>query len=75
MNLFIAFTTAPLLRHFDLLLLIRMELDALGFAISVILSQVHPETRHWHPVAFWSKKKFPAKRNYVIGKFKMLAIV
>ena len=47
-----AFTTAPMLRHFDPLLFIRMETDTSGFAILGILSQQHPETGHWHPVAF-----------------------
>ena len=74
-NLQKAFTTAPLLRHFDPLLPIRMETDASGFVISAILSQAHPETRHWHPVAFWSRKKTPAERNYGIGESEMLAIV
>ncbi len=32
-----AFTTAPILCHFDLLLFIRMETDASGSAISGIL--------------------------------------
>ena len=75
LNLRKAFTTAPLLRHFDLLLLIWMEIDASDFAISAIISQAHPETGHWHLVAFWSQKKSPAKRNYGISKSEMLAIV
>ena len=45
-NLRTALTTAPLLRHFDPLLLICMELDASGFAISSKLFQAYPETRH-----------------------------
>lgn len=44
LNLRKAFTTAPLLRHFDPLLPIRMETDVSGFAISAIISQAHPET-------------------------------
>ena len=51
-NLHKAFTTSLLLRHFDPLLTICIKLDALDFAIFVILSQAQPETRHWHPVAF-----------------------
>ena len=70
-----AFTTAPMLRHFDPLLFIRMETDASGFAISGILSQQHPETGHWHPIVFWSRKKTPAEMNYGIGESGMLAIV
>lgn len=75
LNLREAFTTAPLLRHFDPLLPIRMETDVSGFAISAILSQAHPETGHWHPIPFWSRKKSPAERNYGIGESEMLAIV
>ncbi len=75
LNLRIAFTTVLLLRHFDPLLPIRMETDASGFAISAIISQAHPETGHWHPVAFWSRKKSTAERNYGIGESEMLAIV
>ena len=74
-NLHKAFTTSPLLRYFDPLLTIHMKLDALGFAIFVILSQAQPETRYWHPVAFQSKKKSLAKQNYSIEDSKMLAIV
>lgn len=74
-QLCLAFTTAPMLRHFDRLLFIRMETDDSGFAISGILSQQHPETGHWHPVAFWSRKKTVAEMNYDIGKSEMLAVV
>lgn len=70
-----AFTTAPTLRHFDPLLFIRVETNALGFAISGILSQQHPETGQWHPVAFWSRKKKIAEMNYGISESEMLAIV
>lgn len=38
--------SVPLLRHFDPLLLIRMESDASSFATSAILSQAHSETGH-----------------------------
>ncbi len=58
-NLQKAFITAPLLRHFDLLLPIRMETDASSFAISAILPQAHSKTGNWHSVAFWSKKRPP----------------
>lgn len=75
LNLRKAFTTAPLLRHFDQLLSVCIESDASGFAISAILSQAHPETGHWQPVAFRSRKKSPAERNYSIGESEMLAIV
>lgn len=53
------FGKAPLLRHFDIRWPRRMETDASGFGISVIMSQKFPaeKGRHeWHPVAFWSRK-------------------
>lgn len=56
LNLRTAFTTAPLLRHFDPLLPIRIESDASGFAISAILSQAHLETGHWRLVVFGLRK-------------------
>ena len=69
------FTTAPILRHFDPVLFICVETDALGFAISAILSQQHLDTGHWCPVAFWSRKKTVVEMNYGISKSEMLAIV
>ncbi len=54
---------------------IRIKTGASGFAISAIILQAHPETGHWHPVAFRSRKKSSAERNYGIGESEMLAIV
>ncbi len=52
-----------------------METDALGFAISAILSQAHPKSGDWHQEVFWSGKKTPAEHNYSIRESEMLAIV
>jgi hypothetical protein len=68
------FTTAPVLRHFDPDLSIRLHTDASSFAISGILSQLHPDSQ-WHPVAFFSRKCIPAECNYGIPDLEMLAIV
>lgn len=57
LNLYTAFTTLPLLKHFDLLLLISMELNVLGFAILAILFYAYLQIRHLHFVVFWSRKK------------------
>ena len=53
-----AFITAPILRHFDPALEIRVETDASGFAIVGILSQLFGSASNarWHPVAFYSRK-------------------
>ena len=58
-----AFQEAPLLRHFDPKLPIRVETDASRFAMAAILSQRDVEGR-WHPVAFWSHKFDGAELNY-----------
>ena len=67
------FTTAPILRHFDPDLPIRVHTDASGFAISGILSQLHGST--WHPVAFYSRKCSAAECNYDVPDREMLAVV
>lgn len=76
-----AFTTAPVLRHFDPSGKVRVETDASGYAIAGILSQpAHEDVTvqlqaHWHPVAFWSRKMIPAERNYETYDQELLAIV
>ena len=39
-----AFTTAPILRHFDPALRIRVETDASGFAVAGMISQLFEES-------------------------------
>ena len=68
-----AFTTAPILRHFDPSKEVIIETDASNFALGCILSQRH-EGR-LHPVAFHSQKMSPAERNYDIHDKEMSAIV
>ena len=68
----LAFTEAPILRHFDPECHIRIETDASGYAIGGVLSQLASEIRpdgvvtktnlgQWHPVAFFSRKMIPAE--------------
>ena len=75
----VAFTTAPVLQHYNANLLVRLETDASGFAILGILSQQNneesPEKCHWHPVAFWSCQMSPVEWNYHAGQTELLAIV
>jgi transposase InsO family protein len=69
-----AFQEAPLLRHFDPTLPLRIETDASHFAMAGILSQPDPESR-WHPVAFWSRKFRGPELNYGTPDKEMMAIV
>ncbi|RYP44155.1 hypothetical protein DL768_009354 [Monosporascus sp. mg162] len=68
----ILFTNAPLLRHFDPRLPIRLETDASDFAIGAVLSQLHGD--RWHPVAFMSRKLKGAELRYHTPDAELLAI-
>ena len=68
-----AFTTGPILRHFDPSQPIQIETDASNFALGCVLSQKHEGRTH--PVAFHSRKFSPAECNYDIHDKEMLAIV
>ena len=69
-----AFTSAPILRHFDPSLKTIIESDASDYAISAIISQVFPNGL-LHPIAFMSRKMSPPERNYEIHDKELLAIV
>ena len=75
----VAFTTAPVLWHYNTNLLVRLETDISGFAILRILSQQNNkkalEKCHWHPVTFWSCQMLPAEWNYHARQMELLAIV
>jgi hypothetical protein len=68
------FTSAPILRHFDVTRKIRIETDASAFAVSGILSQLFEDNK-WHPVAFVSRKLQSAELNYEVYDLELLAIV
>jgi hypothetical protein len=68
-----AFTSAPILKHFDPLQPIQIKTDSSNFELGEVLSQKH-EGR-MHPVAFHSRKLSPAECNYDIHDKAMLAIV
>ena len=70
-----AFNKAPLLKHFDPQLSIRIETDASEYALAGILSQLQEDNKQWHPVAFHSRKMIPAERNYETHDQELLAIV
>lgn len=67
------FTRAPILRHFDPALDIRVETDASGTAVGAVLSQRHSD--RWHPVAFRSRKLSPQEARYDTADVELLAIV
>ena len=68
-----AFTTAPVLRHFDPEEPAIVETDASDFALGGILSQKH-EGR-LYPIAFHSRKFTEAEINYDTADKELLAIV
>lgn len=75
-----AFTSHPVLRHFNCLLPTVLETDASDFAISAILSQWHPaassaDSPLLHPTGYYSRKLTPPELNYGVGDKELLAIV
>ena len=69
-----AFTSAPILKHFDPEKEILVETDASDYVSAGILSQRNEEGI-LHPVAFFSKKHSPAECNYEIYDKELLAII
>jgi hypothetical protein len=69
-----AFTSAPILVHFDPQREAYLETDASDYAIGSILSQTD-ENGLLHPVAFDSRRLGPAELNYAIHDKELLAIV
>ena len=69
-----AFTTAPVLRHFDPDLPTTIETDASDYVSAGIMSQPDREGR-LHPVAYFSKKHSLAECNYEIHDKELLAII
>jgi hypothetical protein len=69
-----AFTTAPILRHFDPTKPVILEADASGLALGGIVSQ-RDKDGCLHPIAYYSRKFTPAELNYEVYDREMLAIV
>jgi hypothetical protein len=69
-----AFTTAPIVRHFDYDREIIVETDASDYVSAGVLSQYDDEGI-LHPVAFFSKKHTPAECNYEIYDKELMAII
>ena len=71
-----AFFKASILHHFDLEHHIRIETDALGYAIGGVLSQLtSDDLGRWYPMAFFSRKMIPAETRYETHDGELLAIV
>ncbi|MBW0478007.1 hypothetical protein O181_017722 [Austropuccinia psidii MF-1] len=67
-----AFTTAPILSHFNPSLPTIVETDASYYALGDVLSQVNDSGEH--PIAFDSHKLLPAELNYEIHDRELLGI-
>lgn len=79
-NLKTAFTTTPVLAHFNTRAAIRVITDASGGGAAGIMLQPdqegsEPASRHFHPVAFWSRKLTDVERRYETYDKELLAIV
>ncbi|MBW0464881.1 hypothetical protein O181_004596 [Austropuccinia psidii MF-1] len=68
-----AFTTAPILSHFNPSLPAIVETDASDYALGAVLSQVNDSGRH--PIAFDSRKLLPDELNYEIHDKELLGIL
>jgi hypothetical protein len=69
-----AFTTAPVLQHFDYDREIIVKTDASNYVSAGVLSQ-YDDDGILHPIAFFSKKHSPAKCNYEIYDKELMAII
>ena len=74
LKLKLAFTTAPVLCHFNPTLPITLITDASDFAFASILLQPDDENL-LHPVTYYSRKFSPSEVNYEIHDKELLAII
>ena len=64
----------PILKIYQLTLLIRVETDTLDFILGVCLLQKHLD-RVQYPVVYYSRKLIPPELNYNIYNKELLGIV
>ena len=74
------FIKAPILRHFDQECYFRIEIEALGYAIGGVLSQLTSDhlifnQGQWHLVTYFLRKMFAAETRYKTHDGELLAIV
>jgi len=67
------FIEEPILKIYQPELPIKVETNALDFALKACLLQKHNEV--WHPVAYYSQKMTPLELNYDIYNKELLGIV
>ena len=75
-----AFTKALILQHFNLEYYIRIETNALGYAIRKVLNQLTfdhltSNQSQWHPVAYFLRKMIPVETRYKTHEGELLAII
>ena len=70
------FLKALILHHFDPERHIWIEIDALGYAIGGVLSQMtSDDLGRWYPVAFFSQMMIAAENRYETHDSELLAII
>src|SRR6266516_2204659 len=70
-----AFTSAPMLLHYDPTKPTRLETYASGYVLAGVITQQQVVGGLWYPVAFWSRRMLPAEMNYETHDQELLAIV
>ncbi|MBW0519297.1 hypothetical protein O181_059012 [Austropuccinia psidii MF-1] len=68
-----AFTTTPIVSHFNPSLPTIVDTDASSYSLGALLSQVSDSGKH--PIVFESHKRIPAELNYEINDKELLEIV
>ncbi|MBW0501901.1 hypothetical protein O181_041616 [Austropuccinia psidii MF-1] len=68
-----AFTTTPILSHFNPSLPTIVETDASNYALGAVLGQVTDSGKH--PISLDSRKLIPAELNYEINDKELLGVV
>ena len=70
-----AFTSAPILRHYDPTLPTRIETDACDYVVAGALLQRAKDDGLWHPAAFYSKKLDSSQLNWEIYDKELFGII
>ena len=68
------FTSALILKHHETTLHFMAEVDASEVGMGAVLSQHQGNPHKLYPCAYYSKKLYPAERNYDVGDWELLAV-